>query len=615
MKVKVLICYHKPGKLIKDDIMTPIHVGRAVALQKKDRGDPDLSWLMENMIGDDTGDNISALNLSYNELTGLYWAWKNYDKLDDPDYIGLMHYRRHFVFNEDEIGVYNIPDVDSPEYLSMIGYSPESLKEILSKNDFICHLGRVDGIYKHYLANHRHEDMELALKILNEHYPEYTDAANEYMMQDVGNFCNMFVFPKSMFFDYCEFVFGILEEFGRRIDISEKRMFISERLSGIFIYKRVQEGASYKVLPINFAPGTVSVPVVYGLSCENAYHITVSMTSVLKNKKGSTAISFYLVYKKDTVSSEYLERFLYFERNYNCSVTFIGSEYEIGYCPLFISELLKDVRKCIVFSPEVIAMQDLAEFFLTCNTDDYYICGLPEGRINNCSKARRIRGSIYAVNCERLRKHNILNSVIDSFKTEKCNEIIDRACCGEIGHFPSWFITDASLYNPEYVIPSKYKTRGRYQLEATWRSVMYYDDTEPWTDIQGLYSCFWWKYAALTPMLFKMGRIDADKFVADLNSRQDMINRIGGVIERNEQDEFKSVLYVKNDTDLNVRVESNQIRIRSSAASRSEFLKYTVLKKELPDNFSELSILKKLICFFQVYGFKDTIRKVISKFL
>ena len=54
----------------------------------------DYQWMLDNMIGDDTGDNISELNRNFNELTAIYWAWKNYDKLGNPDYIGLAHYRR-----------------------------------------------------------------------------------------------------------------------------------------------------------------------------------------------------------------------------------------------------------------------------------------------------------------------------------------------------------------------------------------------------------------------------------------------------------------------------------------------------------------------------------------
>ncbi|EOH9119425.1 DUF4422 domain-containing protein, partial [Campylobacter jejuni] len=104
-KVKILVGYHKPAVLLKDDILTPIHLGRALATQASKDGEmskEDFEWMCENMIGDDTGDNISHLNRYFCELTGIYWAWKNYDKLGNPDYIGFMHYRRHFIFDEND---------------------------------------------------------------------------------------------------------------------------------------------------------------------------------------------------------------------------------------------------------------------------------------------------------------------------------------------------------------------------------------------------------------------------------------------------------------------------------------------------------------------------------
>lgn len=84
--VKIIIATHKKYKMPSDHMYIPLHVG---AEGKKDNnGNPlDLGYMKDN-----SGDNISRLNASFCELTGLYWAWKNLD----ADYIGLVHYRRHF---------------------------------------------------------------------------------------------------------------------------------------------------------------------------------------------------------------------------------------------------------------------------------------------------------------------------------------------------------------------------------------------------------------------------------------------------------------------------------------------------------------------------------------
>lgn len=68
-QIVVAVATHKPYRMPDDPIYLPLHVGAELH--------PDV---LADMQGDNTGDNISALNASYSELTGLYWLWKNCDR-------------------------------------------------------------------------------------------------------------------------------------------------------------------------------------------------------------------------------------------------------------------------------------------------------------------------------------------------------------------------------------------------------------------------------------------------------------------------------------------------------------------------------------------------------
>ena len=70
-------------------------------------------------VSDNVGENISDKNPNYCELTALYWIWKN----SDAKYLGLCHYRRFFVKNE-----------NSAFYLC----DTNELNEILKFNDIIA---------------------------------------------------------------------------------------------------------------------------------------------------------------------------------------------------------------------------------------------------------------------------------------------------------------------------------------------------------------------------------------------------------------------------------------------------------------------------------------------
>lgn len=224
MDIKILVAAHKKYQMPEEEIYLPLHVGK--------EGKTDLGYQ-----GDNTGDNISIKNSNYCELTGLYWAWKNLD----CEYVGLCHYRRYFT---DKAFLGRIPYRNRK--FDMILYKSQ-VEELLAKYDVIVPKKRnyyIESIRSHYAHAHKLKDLEETEKIIQEKYPDYTDAFNKVMDGKELHLFNMFIMKKKDFDQYCQWLFDILFELEKRVDISDydsyqKRIFgfLSERLFNVWLEK------------------------------------------------------------------------------------------------------------------------------------------------------------------------------------------------------------------------------------------------------------------------------------------------------------------------------------------------------------------------------------------
>lgn len=218
LNIKVIVAVHKPYWMPIDDCYLPLHVGKE---GKKDIG----------FIGDNTGDNISTKNANYCELTGLYWAWKNLQ----TDYIGLCHYRRYFTNGN--------PHNTEKKRESIL--KTEDFEQILNNADIIVPDKRnyyIETTRSQYEHAHNPDDLAKTEQIIREKYPNYIPAFEKIMGRTWGHRFNMFVMRKDYYDEYCEWLFDILFELERRIDISaydayNARIFgfISERLLDVWL--------------------------------------------------------------------------------------------------------------------------------------------------------------------------------------------------------------------------------------------------------------------------------------------------------------------------------------------------------------------------------------------
>ena len=244
-KVKILVAYHKKDTLYKNEILVPIHCGRTVAYAKSKDGfisEEDYNWLVENLIGDDSGDNISSYNRALNEMTAIYWGWKNYDKLENPEYIGFSHYRRLINLTGGKI---NHSDV-----LASLGYdNQDNITNIFKDYDIIAQYLDFTTVNSTFETI---EDYVNAVDLKNKHAGMYNAFLR--FREKKGYYSNnIFIMKKEDFFEYCNIMFNLLlsayDEFLKNDDERINTRFLaccSEFLTGFYIDYLVHD-KGYKV--------------------------------------------------------------------------------------------------------------------------------------------------------------------------------------------------------------------------------------------------------------------------------------------------------------------------------------------------------------------------------
>ena len=246
-KLTVLVITHKDYEFPISACYRPIFVGkRANALKN------------EGFYQDNSGINIAEKNSGFCELTGLYWAWKN-GVFENNEYVGLVHYRRYFA--------------GKTLYLKKKQIASESeLLTILEKYDVILPRKRdyfIESIYSHYQHAHHIKDLDITRTVITELQPEYLKSFDTVMQGRKLHLYNMFVMSSEKASEYCHWLFSILFELEKRLDITQydnyqKRVFgfIAERLFNVWV---LHNQLNVKFLPVVNLEGENLLKKAFGM--------------------------------------------------------------------------------------------------------------------------------------------------------------------------------------------------------------------------------------------------------------------------------------------------------------------------------------------------------------
>lgn len=449
-----------------------------------------------DMIGDDTGDNISEKREQYCEFTVQYWAWKNVE----ADYYGLCHYRRYFSFNDKKLpvdggGHIGFQHIDEKS-IKELELNQNKMKLVIEDSDIIISTPfKCSSVYKQYKSveylNIR--DIEICREVINEEFPEYSYAFDKYMNGTEFYPCAMFIMKKELFFEYSSWLFRILFKLEEKIDFSNygeeaNRTIghIGERLLGVFLtfikeknnykIKFLQRAIFWRPEKLNYPKPLYSDGINLVLSSSDYFipYATMTIESILKNASKQNKYQITFLYSNISKESKEMLKKIVSEYD-NANITFfcidrIIENYDFKannhvsvetFYRLFVQKIFHKFNKILYVDCDMIVKDDVSKLF-DIDMKDYCLAA-----VKDCDWISQYNGAVkavkkYADNILKIKDpYEYFQAGILLFNLDKMNEFID---CDEILEFAA---SREFMYVDQDVLNSIFQGHVKF-LDFSW---------------------------------------------------------------------------------------------------------------------------------------------------
>lgn len=556
--IRIFVTAHKNVDRFDSDIMQPVQVG-----PKNER----FPWAFH----DDEGENIADLNPRYCELTTQYWAWKNIN----ADYYGFCHYRRYFDFSEtvhEENAFGEIMDdyIDA-KAAKEYGLDDNNIAHVVKQYDVITTpFGDLDEIINKYGSPRalweaapllHDDDLKRCYQILCAMYPDYRKDAQDFFNGNKACFCNMFIMKKEIFFDYCSWMFPILEEFDKNTNYSAYSKealrtpgHLSERLLNIYLmhHKRISSNWKFKELqcvhftnpepaeelePLDVFDKPI-VPVVFAADDNYVPQLTTTVYSAMKNADPSY---FYdVVVLQRNIAWDKQERLRDFFKQFpNMSLRFTNVERELSghdlstnnahisietYYRFLIQKLLPFYDKVLYLDSDIVINGDIAKLY---NTDlqgkllgairdiDFLANlnvkhGKRMGYAKNVLKMKNpydyFQAGVLVLNTKAMRERYTIRQWLTYASNPAFiyndQDVLNAHCEGEVLYLPwEWNVVhDCGGRVGNLFVQAPNDIYDAYMRSRNNPQIIHYAGFQkPWTDPDCDFASIYWRYARETP--------------------------------------------------------------------------------------------------------------------